>query len=108
MIFLNRGSRYPDIICVKKNLKVNRILTSTGSQCRLFNIAVIWSELRAPVIIRATVFGIHCNLSLWYFGMSYNLKRLLQYSSLESIKEGTFESYGISGFLAHFVYVFSK
>ena len=53
--------------------------------------------------------------------MSYNLKRLLQYSSLEITKEfikvfnpsksqkgGTFESYSISGFLAHFVYVFSK
>ena len=77
---LIRDSRYP-ADCPFKILYVIRrilkwILASTGSQCRLFNKGVMWSELRAPVIIRAAVFWILCNLSLWYFGMSY--KRLLQ------------------------------
>ena len=66
IIFLKINQRFQissrlsiqDFICNKKNLK--SILTSTG------NIGVMWSELGTPVIIRAAVFWILCNLSLWY------------------------------------------
>ena len=57
---LIRGSRYPAdcpfkiLYVIRRILKL--ILTSAGSQCRLFNIGVMWSELQARVIIRATVF----------------------------------------------------
>ena len=40
-----------DLYVIKRIFKLT--LASRGSHCRLFNIGVIWSELRAPVIIRA-------------------------------------------------------
>ena len=47
---------------ISKILKL--ILAFTGSQCRLFKIGVIWSVLHVPVIIRAAIFWILCNLPL--------------------------------------------
>ena len=52
-----RGSKKPADCRFKILYVIKRIfmltLASRGSHCRLFNIGVIWSELRAPVIIRA-------------------------------------------------------